>query len=595
MPRLLRPLIVSLLSAVLVGVCALPLQAQVPQGKRYALLVGVKDYEDRDLPDLKFTENDIEELAALLARPGAGFTSVRVLTTSRGRRRAADRPTLANIRQALVAVLGRTTKHDTVLVALAGHGLQRRSRGKQECFFCPADGKGTRVATLLGLAEVFRKLEGSKAGVQLLLVDACRNDPKEGRNFDLDILPRPTRGVAALFSCKSGERAFESARLGKGHGVFFHFVLEGLRGRARDDRGAVTWNRLIDYVTEQVTDQAPRLIGGGARQTPQLVANLTGKSPILLRLEKPRPVPPQAGALRRIAWAGVHVYHTAFSPNGSLLLAGGDVGPLRLWRVADGKLLHELKGHTGWVQHARFTPDGKHALSGGTDGTVRLWDVATGRSLRIFRGHRGAVAGVDVSPDGRRALSGGEDGTLRIWEIASGKELRRLTGHAGRCAGVFTPDGTHVVSYGDDRTVRQWQSATGKQLWLARGHTGPVWGVGLLGRHVLSYAADRTGRLWDRANGRLVRTLFLGRDLTDIRSVAVDLRGGRFLSGHTDRTVRLRDLDSGGEIIRFKTDRSPRGLAVSLDGRLAASGSHRGFVYLWRLPPPAGGVARRSR
>jgi hypothetical protein len=89
--------------------------------------------------------------------------------------------------------------------------------------------------------------------------------------------------MAALFSCKSGERAFETPKLGKGHGVLFHFVLEGLKGQARNERGEVTWTRLAEHVTEKVSDEVPILIGGGARQTPEEIKKLVGKAPVLLR------------------------------------------------------------------------------------------------------------------------------------------------------------------------------------------------------------------------------------------------------------------------------------------------------------------------
>jgi formylglycine-generating enzyme required for sulfatase activity len=163
--------------------------------------------------------------------------------------------------------------------------VQLRVKGKVEAFFCPADGKGTKAATLLSLTGLFKELEDSKAGVQLLLVDACRNDPREGRSLDVDTVPRPPRGIGALFSCSSEQRAFETAKLGGGHGVFFHYVIEGLKGQAKNARGVVTWGGLVEYVTEQVSDEVPKVIGGGARQTPQLVANLKGKSPVLLALD----------------------------------------------------------------------------------------------------------------------------------------------------------------------------------------------------------------------------------------------------------------------------------------------------------------------
>jgi formylglycine-generating enzyme required for sulfatase activity len=267
----------------------LPARGQAPAGKKYALLVGVRAYDHADLPDLKYTENDVEALAKLLRRKGAGFRSVRLLTTRRGKTRAADAPTAKNIRAALAALVARTTKHDTVLVALAGHGLQRQVGGKDESFFCPADARPSKPETLIGLRWLFTELKDSGAGVKLLLVDACRNDPASGRSLDVDALPRPPRGTAALFSCSSGQRAFETEKLR--HGVFFHFVLEGLKGKARDEDGEVTWDLLAAYVKRQVNRQTPKLVGGGARQTPHEVKDLVGESPVLLAGLAPAPRP----------------------------------------------------------------------------------------------------------------------------------------------------------------------------------------------------------------------------------------------------------------------------------------------------------------
>jgi formylglycine-generating enzyme required for sulfatase activity len=264
--------------------------AQAEKGKKYALLVGVRTYDHDSLPDLKQTENDVEEVGKVLARSGYRVT---LLTTTRGKTTSNALPTAKNIRKELKGILAKVTKHDTVLVALAGHGLQLRVKAgggeKEEGFFCPADAKpqSSNDAAVLGktmipLTALFQELEDSGAGVKLLLVDACRNDPKAGRNVDVDSLPRPPRGTAALFSCKSGERAFETDKLGKGHGVFFYHVLQGLEGKAKNEKGEITWTRLAEYVTDKVSDDVPVLIGGGAKQTPHEIKNLTGKSPVIV-------------------------------------------------------------------------------------------------------------------------------------------------------------------------------------------------------------------------------------------------------------------------------------------------------------------------
>jgi hypothetical protein len=92
--------------------------------------------------------------------------------------------------------------------------------------------------------------------------------------------------MAALFSCAAGQLSHETVKLGGGHGIFFHYVLEGLRGKARTHDDDVTWDDLTVYVKRQVPRAALEVIGEGAQQSPHLVANLAGESPVLRRLPR---------------------------------------------------------------------------------------------------------------------------------------------------------------------------------------------------------------------------------------------------------------------------------------------------------------------
>lgn len=131
--------------------------------------------------------------------------------------------------------------------------------------------------------HIYKDLDKAYKGVKIILVDACRDDPTSGRRsrgVDADSAPRPPSGVAALFSCSAGERAFELEELK--HGVFFHYVLEGLRGEARDRDKEVTFEGLSAYVRKQVARQVPRLIKQGAQQSPNMKADLSGETLVLL-------------------------------------------------------------------------------------------------------------------------------------------------------------------------------------------------------------------------------------------------------------------------------------------------------------------------
>ena len=229
-----------------------------PPGRQYALLVGVRTYKKDELKNLKYTENDVNDLARLL-REG-GYRRVVVMTQTEAARDQDLAPTAQNIRDQLKALLEDRKPEDSVLVAFSGHGLQ--FKGEKESYFCPADSRLSDKATLVSLAEVYRGLQECQAGMKVLVVDACRSDPqpenKGPAKMDLESVTRPQTekapgGVAALFSCSEGQYSYESDDLK--HGIFFHYLIEGFSGKAANKRGEVTLERLASYVKDEVPDR----------------------------------------------------------------------------------------------------------------------------------------------------------------------------------------------------------------------------------------------------------------------------------------------------------------------------------------------------
>ncbi len=84
-------------------------------------------------------------------------------------------------------------------------------------------------------------------------------------------------GVAALFSCSAGEVSYETDKrpdgkggYHKGHGMFFHYVLEGLKGNAKDKMGQVELLSLVKYIKDEVPVAVEKEYGRRAFQTPEL-------------------------------------------------------------------------------------------------------------------------------------------------------------------------------------------------------------------------------------------------------------------------------------------------------------------------------------
>jgi len=273
--------IVSLTASPLAG-------AQEPaRGKKYALLIAVDRYEKGSLlPGLPFPKRDIEDLARLFLEAGYGKDDVIVMTKERGLEDFDLTPTAEHIRNQLGLLLDQVKPGDSVIVGLAGHGVMMLAPPRDDPkgeplprrFFCPMDANLARksLEKFVSFDELYAGLAGSKATTKLLLVDACRNKllaNPQGRpgGIAMPPPPPPPASVAALFSCSEKEVSWENADLGGGHGVFFHYVIEGLKGQADvDGNGKVSLLELTEYTQKTVsafvrqkhaTSQLPRLRG----------------------------------------------------------------------------------------------------------------------------------------------------------------------------------------------------------------------------------------------------------------------------------------------------------------------------------------------
>src|SRR5438874_10526776 len=145
-------------------------------GKKVALLVGVNSYDKRGFRDLEYAERDIDALAAVLQD---AEWEVRLL---RGTSTGSQRATLTNIQTAVEATLTGRTKRDLVLVGFAGHGVQAEvdvpgGGRRAESFFCPADAEQGNAKTMFSIGRMFEQIERRGGGSNLILVDACREDP----------------------------------------------------------------------------------------------------------------------------------------------------------------------------------------------------------------------------------------------------------------------------------------------------------------------------------------------------------------------------------------------------------------------------------
>jgi hypothetical protein len=265
-----------------------------PGGDRWAVVIGVDRYENRQIPSLRYSVRDAEALHQFLTGPGGFNKDNVVLLTDR----AARKPTLRNIKWALGTFLTRSAKKDdTVLVFFAGHGVPEIDpRGVERDglakYLAPADvDPDDLYSTGLPMDElqtIFQRIEAER---MVVLLDACYSGTAGGRTFTslksktraahvddlfLERLAR-SKGRAIITASRPNELSLEVPELG--HGLFTFYLLQGLRGAGDLNRdGIVSLQELYEYVEQQVS-QRSRALGGN--QHPMMKSELEGVLPLV--------------------------------------------------------------------------------------------------------------------------------------------------------------------------------------------------------------------------------------------------------------------------------------------------------------------------
>jgi uncharacterized caspase-like protein len=248
-------------------------------GKAWAVLVGINQYEDEYIADLKAAVGDVTALYGVLAQE---YQAVRLLTDET----PARLPTRANILAELSTVAQAAEAGDLLLFHFSGHGIAEEG----ESYLLPRDAKLSALRyTAVAMADVHALFAKSAARAKVLLLDACHSGASVGRATSImtpEFIRRvfeEAEGMALLASCKQGQQSWEWRE--KGHGVFTYFLLEALRGQADwDGKGFITMTDASRYVTDKVKGWS---VDNNAPQTPTLQSTVVGDI-VLIRLQ---PIP----------------------------------------------------------------------------------------------------------------------------------------------------------------------------------------------------------------------------------------------------------------------------------------------------------------
>jgi len=172
-------------------------------------------------------------------------------------------------------------------------------------------------------------------------------------------------------------------------------------------------------------------------------------------------------------------YDIAWSPNGSRIVATGDLGyGFRRWRIDTDESVRLYDPHVAaFATQLAWSPDGKRIASVHADGVLCFWTASTNHCDGYIKAHFLQALSLAWSPDGNQLATGG--GIIRIWDTSTGNLLRSFGLNDGSIYSQleWLANGTLIsleTGYADrEKTViRFWKMATGETIMEFHGASG---------------------------------------------------------------------------------------------------------------------------
>ena len=228
--------------------------------KRWAVVIGVSDYQDEGITDLAYADDDAQAVYDFLRSPAAGLggipeSNIELLLN--------EQATTRNVRSALTTFLRQSTPDDVIFIYIAGHGAPDPYRPDDLYILTHDTEVGDLPATAIPMNLVNDAMQDAYAYNKVLITDACHsagvgantrsNSYNQINSAFLDYMNASSGGFVAFTASSASQLSQEGEQYGGGHGVFTYYLLEGLNGAADDDGDrVVTLVEAMEYTRERV-------------------------------------------------------------------------------------------------------------------------------------------------------------------------------------------------------------------------------------------------------------------------------------------------------------------------------------------------------
>ena len=239
----------------------------------FAVVVGISDYQNPEIPDLNYAHRDAQIFADFLKSPAGSNlqeSNLRVLIN--------EEATGAAVATAIDWLNESVEENDQAIIYFSGHGdVERKGINQLGFLLCWDSGPKIYMAggtySLYYLQTMISSISIQKKAKVLMIADACRSGELAGSSVNgaqltAANLAQQYENEIKILSCQPDEFSLEGMQWGGGRGAFSFHLIEGLIGKADANQDNVVklieiGRYLEDNVSTEVAplSQIPMIVG----------------------------------------------------------------------------------------------------------------------------------------------------------------------------------------------------------------------------------------------------------------------------------------------------------------------------------------------